>query len=168
MYFVLIRTAVLCIAASPAWSIAVSGSGDSTAIIWDTNRGLYVHSLRNHEGGVHLVSIDDQNGYIATASLSTVHLWTINGEHLASVSTSSSISDPIASLAFYERDVHVGRLALLLTGHRGKVIAWSCVGTHVEEPQKGHKRTRSRSEMGGKSPMSKKPWKLEPYHVSGK
>lgn len=45
------------------------------------------------------------------------------------------------------------------------------MGTHSEvldseAKQVGHKRSRSRSEMGGKASMVKRPWKLDPYHVS--
>lgn len=83
---------------------------------WDINRGLYVRSLREHDAPVHLIAIDNQNGYIATACGPSVRLWSVNGDLLANVSTSSSLSEPISSLAFYERDMHFGRLALLLTG----------------------------------------------------
>ncbi|EPQ31444.1 uncharacterized protein PFL1_00779 [Pseudozyma flocculosa PF-1] len=118
---------VLCVAASSAWSIAVSGSQDRTAIVWDLNRGSYVRTLRGHDVGVQHVAIDDKVGCIATAYGPGVRLWSINGELLASVATSASILEPISSLAFYERDYHVGRLAVLLTGHRGKVVAWQAV-----------------------------------------
>jgi WD40 repeat protein len=36
---------VLCITASRAWSVLVSGSADGTAILWELNRGTYTRSL---------------------------------------------------------------------------------------------------------------------------
>lgn len=42
---------VVCVAASRAWSLIVSGSEDGSAIIWDLNRASYVRSLW-HERGV--------------------------------------------------------------------------------------------------------------------
>jgi WD40 repeat protein len=55
--------AVICVAASRAWSMAVSGSKDGSAAVWDLNRGLYVRSIwHEQEGGeigVHIVAIND-------------------------------------------------------------------------------------------------------------
>ncbi|KAN0061326.1 Beige protein-like 1 [Thecaphora frezii] len=118
---------VLCVAASSAWSIAVSGSNDRTAIVWDLNRGIYVRSLRGHDAPVQHVAIDNKGGYIATAFGPGVRLWSINGDLLASLATSANILEPVSSLAFYERDYHVGHLAVVLTGHRGKMVAWKAV-----------------------------------------
>ncbi|PWN49383.1 beach-domain-containing protein [Violaceomyces palustris] len=129
--------AVLCVTASPAWSVVVSGSQDQTAIIWDLNRGIYVRSLRDHDSAVHLVAVDESSGHIATGCGPGVRLWSINGELLALVATSTNISEPVSSLGFYERDWHKDRLAVLLTGHRGKVIAWECVSNHASEKEGG-------------------------------
>jgi WD40 repeat protein len=55
--------AVICVAASRAWSMVVSGSKDDSAAVWDLNRGVYVRSIwHNEEGGgegVHIVAIND-------------------------------------------------------------------------------------------------------------
>ncbi|CBQ68488.1 related to WD repeat and FYVE domain-containing protein 3 [Sporisorium reilianum SRZ2] len=122
--------AVLCVAASSAWSVVLTGSKDRTAIVWDLNRGTYVRTLRGHDAGVHLVAIDEKTCHLATASGPEVRLWSINGELLACLETSANVSEPVASLSFFERDYHVGRLAVLLTGHRGRVIAWEAVSAH--------------------------------------
>ena len=36
---------VICVAASRAWSLVVSGSKDGRAAIWDLNRGMHVRSI---------------------------------------------------------------------------------------------------------------------------
>ncbi|GAC92926.1 hypothetical protein PHSY_000485 [Pseudozyma hubeiensis SY62] len=122
--------AVLCVAASSAWSVVLTGSKDRTAIVWDLNRGTYVRSLRGHDSGIQLVVIDEKTCNLATASGPEVRLWSINGELLACLATSANISEPVSSLRFFERDYHVDRLAVLLTGHRGRVIAWEAVSAH--------------------------------------
>lgn len=47
--------AVTCLAASPAYNVIVSGSRDSTAIIWDLSRGVFVRQLRGKQLGLDLV-----------------------------------------------------------------------------------------------------------------
>ncbi|PWY97683.1 beach-domain-containing protein [Testicularia cyperi] len=182
--------AVLALAASSAWSIVVSGSKDGTAIVWDLNRGEYVRTLRGHDaaaGGVHLVAIDHHAGCIATASGPEVRLWSINGELLAILATSPSMLEPVASLAFAERDFHVGRLAVVLTGHRGKVIAWEAIPAHrsmVSSPSGSITRLPDASSTTGRSvstvgrraastsvpasnPAAARPpnWQLVPLHL---
>lgn len=123
--------AVLCVAASASWSVVLTGSKDGTAIVWDLNRGAYVRTLRGHDSSVHLVAIDEKTCHLATACGPEVRLWSVNGELLACLATSANLSEPISSLSFLERDYHVGRLAVLLTGHRGRVIAWEAVSVHA-------------------------------------
>ena len=36
---------VVCVTASRTWSLAVSGSKDGSAALWDLNRGTYVRSI---------------------------------------------------------------------------------------------------------------------------
>lgn len=54
---------VVCVAASRAWSLVVSGSKDGSAALWDLNRGVYVRSIWHGEGGessaVNLVAINE-------------------------------------------------------------------------------------------------------------
>lgn len=53
---------VSCVAASRTWSIAVSGSKDGSAALWDLNKGTYVRSIWHGDGGemnaVNLVAIN--------------------------------------------------------------------------------------------------------------
>lgn len=41
--------AVTCLAASPAYNVIVSGSRDSSAIIWDLSRGVFVRQLTGNK-----------------------------------------------------------------------------------------------------------------------
>ncbi|PWN18284.1 beach-domain-containing protein [Microstroma glucosiphilum] len=160
--------AVTCLAASQSWRIAVSGSDDETAIVWDTNRGEYVRSLWGHSGPVTQVAVDEEEGHVATASGQDVYLWSINGELLAHVAASSRLSEPISTISFISKDSHTGRLAILLTGHKGKVIAWSC--EHMDEDPKAIKSQGESGEevVGAPEDGSERPtlrWKLQPFHV---
>lgn len=91
----------------------VSGSRDGTAIIWDLSRCLFVRQLRGHAGPVAAVAINELTvrlirtkflqaatvaryslfyyfylqGDIATCAATWLHVWSINGEELASVNT---------------------------------------------------------------------------------
>ena len=51
--------AVTCLAASPAYNVIVSGSRDSTAIIWDLSRRIFVRQLRGHSAPVAAVAVND-------------------------------------------------------------------------------------------------------------
>lgn len=85
--------AVTCLAASPAYNVIVSGSRDGTAIIWDMSRYTFVRQLRDHTGVVAAVSINDLTGDIATCSATWLHVWSINGDILATVNTSVGSAD---------------------------------------------------------------------------
>ena len=71
--------AVTCLAASPDWSVAVSGSRDRTAIIWDLSRYCYVKHLAGHAGPVAAVTVNELTGDIVTCAGSWLYLWDING-----------------------------------------------------------------------------------------
>lgn len=79
--------AVTCLAASPAYNLIVSGSRDCTAVVWDLSRGTFVRQLRGHAGPVAAVAINDLTGDIATCAATWLHVWSINGDELASVNT---------------------------------------------------------------------------------
>ena len=79
--------AVICLAASQAWSIAVSGSRDRSAIIWDLSRYVYIKHLPDHVGPVATVAINDLTGNIVTCAGSWLYVWDIGGRPLASIDT---------------------------------------------------------------------------------
>ena len=81
--------AVICLAASQAWSIAVSGSRDKSAIIWDLSRYVYIKHLPDHVGPVASVAINDLTGNIVTSAGSWLYVWDIGGRPLASVDTNT-------------------------------------------------------------------------------
>ena len=67
---------VVCVAASRAWPLVVSGSKDGSAGIWDLNRAMYMRSTWHGEGGesttVNLVAISEN-----TVRASTAYVWII-------------------------------------------------------------------------------------------
>uniref|UniRef100_A0A161M8W4 Wd repeat and fyve domain-containing protein 3 isoform x2 n=1 Tax=Triatoma infestans TaxID=30076 RepID=A0A161M8W4_TRIIF len=46
-------------AASPAYNVIVSGSRDTTAIIWDLSHRIFVRQLTGHNAPVAAVAIND-------------------------------------------------------------------------------------------------------------
>ena len=52
------RQCVLCVAASRAWSLVVSGSEDGCAMLWELNRAQYVRAIE-HGSPVNLVTINE-------------------------------------------------------------------------------------------------------------
>jgi len=110
---------VVCVAASRNWSLAVTGSADGSAVLWDLNRGVYVRSIWHGENAtVHLAAVSDSQGYIATCSRDILWLHTVNARPIASLDlTSLAISQiypPITSLAFHEREY--SHIPVLATG----------------------------------------------------
>lgn len=104
--------AVTCLAASPAYNVIVSGSRDCTAVVWDTSRAIFVRQLRGHAGPVAAVAVNDLTGDIATCAATWLHVWSINGDQLATVNTCVGRADrmqQILCVAFsqsHEWDAH--------------------------------------------------------------
>ncbi|KAH7912895.1 hypothetical protein BJ138DRAFT_1124827 [Hygrophoropsis aurantiaca] len=132
----LLRThtaAVTCVAVSRVWSLIVSGSQDGSAVTWDLNRGCYGMSIWHPSGNgydaIHLATINESNGYIATCSVSQLWLHTINARPITKLDLGSSLpralSTPsITSIAFHEREY--SHLELLATGnHDGSITLWT-------------------------------------------
>ena len=80
---------VLCLTASSVFNILVSGSCDKTCIIWDLSKLCYRTQLAGHVAPVSAIAINDLTGVVASCAASWLYLWTINGEMLASVDTTS-------------------------------------------------------------------------------
>lgn len=120
--------AVTCLAASPAYNVIVSGSRDCTAVVWDLSRGLFVRQLRGHAGPVAAVAVNDLTGDIATCAATWLHVWSINGDELATVNTCVGRADrmqQILCVAFsqtHEWDAH----NVIMTGSTdGVARMWS-------------------------------------------
>ncbi|KAH7890525.1 hypothetical protein F5I97DRAFT_1922982 [Phlebopus sp. FC_14] len=132
---------VACVEASRAWSIAVSGSLDGSAILWDLNRGMYIRTIWHADANaslecatVHLVAINESTGYVATCSRSYLWLHTINARPIVKLDLSSaippSLSAPITSLAFHEREYsHLGVLAAGCADGSVQLYTWNADGT---------------------------------------
>merc|ERR1719474_576733 len=125
--------AVTCLAASPGWGIAVSGSRDQTAIIWDLSRFTYIKNLPGHIGPVAAVNINELTGDIVSCAGSMLYLWDVNGLPIASINSApipkekGAMSDTsqilcVAQSQFNEWD----RQNVILTGSSGGVVRmWS-------------------------------------------
>ena len=81
----------------PGWSIAVSGSRDRTAIIWDLSRYVYIKHLAGHVGPVAAVAINELTGEIVTCAGAWLYLWDVNGRPVAKVNTAPYVSRPLRS-----------------------------------------------------------------------
>ncbi len=79
--------AVTGLAASAGYHILVSGSRDRTAIVWDLSRFTFIRQLTGHNAPLAAIDINNLMGDIATCSGTWLHLWSINGDPLASVNT---------------------------------------------------------------------------------
>lgn len=116
---------VICLSASRTWSVVVSGSKDGSAIVWDLNRGTYVASIwhgNDERHGVHLVSINESTGNIATCSQETLCLHTINARRIAELQLrSTSIFPSITSIAFLERE-YTAQGIIATAGSDGMIV----------------------------------------------
>ncbi|CAE6451233.1 unnamed protein product [Rhizoctonia solani] len=116
---------VLCVAASKAWSIVVSGSGDDAqqdqkglAAVWDLKRGVHVWSVR-HETPVSLCTVMESTslkGNVATCSATSLKLHTLNGYFIAEL----EVAQPILALGFHEREY--SPMGILATAVGGEVV----------------------------------------------
>lgn len=174
-------TGVTCLAASQDWRIAVSGGEEGTAIVWDTNRGVYVRSLQGRSDGVGAVTqvaVDEEQGLIATIASAPladgqqrshdgddgeIRVWSVNGDLLATSPVSLSSAGSVTALAFLpcgndftgSFQSGVQRLTALATGHgAGKIVCWSVehASSRDTPPSSGAKESTTQ-------------WSLTPCHV---
>lgn len=127
--------AVTCLAASPAYNMIVSGSRDGTAIVWDMSRFVFVRQLSDHVGLVAAVSINDLTGEIATCSGTWLHVWSANGDQLATVNTSIGSADRMQQIlcVTFSTAREWDQQNVVITGSTdGVVRMWSM--EHVQVP----------------------------------
>lgn len=183
------QKAVTCIVASPAWRIAISGSEDGTAIVWDTNRGAYLRTLKvvppasqgtqSAIAAVQHVAIEEADGFIATSTGShdaqdegVLSVWSVNGVLLAraAVGAKTMSSGEVTALAFLAPSsspslLAGGRLCVVLTGHPdGKVVAWSCEHKGLLSSPSNPSETKSQSSEP-RHRRDEEQWRLVPFHV---
>lgn len=126
------RAPVTVSAASIAWQRAVTGSQDSTVMLWDVNTRQAVRTLTGHDQPVSCIAVDDEGGWIATSSGAEVCVYSVNGHLLARQSTRSAAQADVHTLLFCARGYHTGHVAVLLTGHAGVILVWYVVANHEE------------------------------------
>ncbi|XP_014604234.1 PREDICTED: WD repeat and FYVE domain-containing protein 3 isoform X1 [Polistes canadensis] len=132
--------AVTCLSSSTAYNVIVSGSRDGTAIIWDLSRCLFVRQLRGHAGPVAAVAINELTGDIATCAATWLHVWSINGEELASVNTCVGRADrmqQILCVAFSQTHEWDSQNVIMTGSTDGVARMWSMdyVQVPAEEEQ---------------------------------
>ena len=124
---------VTCLRVSQPYMMIVSGSDDCTVIIWDLSSYNFVRQLPEFPVPVSAIYINDLSGEIITAAGTLLAVWSINGDCLAVVNTSSqSPSDFIVSVTgstfsdWLETKWYV-------TGHQsGSLKVWQMV--HCTDP----------------------------------
>ncbi|XP_039285549.1 lysosomal-trafficking regulator [Nilaparvata lugens] len=116
--------AILSLALSHEFSVAVSGGQDGSAIIWDMNRTSYVQSLPDISMPIALACVSSTLGDIATvghSQESTLRLHSINAAFLGSVTTPNRITAVCFSNAHEGVSINV-----IATGMQdGSVRLWS-------------------------------------------
>ncbi|KAI9840816.1 MAG: hypothetical protein M1837_001289 [Sclerophora amabilis] len=143
--------AILATHFSPASSSRmVSGSGDSTARIWDCDTGTPVHTLKGHSSWVLAVSWSSDDKIIATGSMdNTVRLW--------DAATGKQIGNPmkghtkwVSSLAWEPYHVQrPGQPRIASASKDATVRIWDATLNRIEIVLSGHKGSVSCVRWGG-------------------
>jgi len=117
---------ITSLAVSSTYSFIVSGSTDGTCIIWDLNQLRYIRTLRNLGGVVTVISINEVTGEIATCAGTQLMVWSINGDLLAKVNTSTAQDATILACCFLESRNSQGDI--VFTAHaNSKIRMWAFV-----------------------------------------
>ena len=119
---------VTCLAASSAYSIAISGSKDRTCIIWDLQSLAFVRQLRGLPVTVSAVAINDLTGDLATAAGTLLYYWDINGHLLAKLDIAGGKAMPseqILCLGFSQVNEWDPLNLIVTGGNDGCLRLWS-------------------------------------------
>nr|XP_018916724.1 PREDICTED: WD repeat and FYVE domain-containing protein 3 [Bemisia tabaci] len=146
--------AVTCLASSPAYNVIVSGSRDATAIVWDLSRRIFVRQLRGHSAPVAAVAVNDLTGDIATCAGTWLHLWTINGDPLASVNTCVGRADrmqQILCVTFSQAKDWDSQNVVMTGSTDGVVRMWSIDYVQVPRDEPRDSMTGETQESGNES-----------------
>jgi WD40 repeat protein len=71
------RNKAVSLAFSPDGTKLISGSGDTSAIIWDVERGTPLHRLQGHPDFIYAVGFTPDGARAVTASYDTLRLWRV-------------------------------------------------------------------------------------------
>ncbi|XP_066509176.1 WD repeat and FYVE domain-containing protein 3 isoform X1 [Hoplias malabaricus] len=113
--------AVTCLTASSAYHIVVSGSRDRTCIIWDLNKLSFVTQLRGHRAPVSALCINELTGDIVSSAGTHIHVWSINGNPIASANTFTGRSQQILCCCVSEMN-EWDTQNVIVTGHSDGVV----------------------------------------------
>eukprot|EP01114_Cavostelium_apophysatum_P014246 TRINITY_DN3646_c0_g1_i2.p1 TRINITY_DN3646_c0_g1~~TRINITY_DN3646_c0_g1_i2.p1 ORF type:complete len:2996 (+),score=922.89 TRINITY_DN3646_c0_g1_i2:247-9234(+) len=131
--------AITCVCLSLEWSIIVSGSKDSTCIVWDLNRLSYVRSLFDHEGTVTCAAISPNTGNIVTVATtkkgSTIRLWSVNGDLLAS----NPLPDKVQCVKFTKGTEGVVRNLVIAGQENGHIKLFDAWDLTLLQTLEGHR-----------------------------
>lgn len=143
--------AILATTFSPSSSSAmVSGSGDSTARIWDCDTGTPVHTLKGHTSWVLVVGWSPDDSTIATGSMdNTVRLWDSQ--------TGQPMGGPlkghtkwVSSLAWEPYHLQEpGKPRIASASKDATVRIWDVISRRIEMVLSGHKGSVSCVRWGG-------------------
>jgi ribosome assembly protein 4 len=143
--------AILATSFSPiSSSTMVTGSGDSTARVWDCDTGTPMHTLKGHTNWVLAVSYSPNGAMIATGSMdNTVRLWDAKkGTPLGN--PLKGHSKWINSLAWEPYHVQeTGRPRLASASKDSTVRVWDVVNKRIEIVLTGHKGSVTCVRWGG-------------------
>nr|XP_032805834.1 WD repeat and FYVE domain-containing protein 3-like isoform X3 [Petromyzon marinus] len=125
--------AVTCVAFSSAYHVLVSGSRDRTCIVWDLNKLCFVTQLRGHSGPIAAACVNELTGDIVSCSGTSLFVWSVNGEPLASASSASGPGQHVLCCAVSEVD-EWDRRNVIVTGHSdGAIRMWRLEFQQVPE-----------------------------------
>ena len=143
--------AILATAFSPTSSATmVTGSGDSTARIWDCDTGTPLHTLKGHSSWVLAVSFSPDGIFLATGSMdNTVWLWNAQtGEALGG--SLKGHTKWITSLAWEPYHLQrPGKPRLASASKDATVRVWDVVLKRTEQVLSGHKGSITCVRWGG-------------------
>uniref|UniRef100_UPI00398F68DA WD repeat- and FYVE domain-containing protein 4 n=1 Tax=Pristiophorus japonicus TaxID=55135 RepID=UPI00398F68DA len=124
--------AVTCLAVSLPYNVIVSGSRDRTCIVWDLNALTYVSQLQGHKMTVSAVSINSITGDIVSCAGTHLYLWTINGQPITSINTSSELVEEILCCCFTEAHEWDPRNVVVTGCADGVVRLWKTEYTRAQ------------------------------------
>ncbi|KAK2144407.1 hypothetical protein LSH36_759g01035 [Paralvinella palmiformis] len=143
---------VTCLAASAGYNIIVSGSRDRTCIVWDLSRLLFVRQLRGHAAPVAAICINELTGDIATCAGTFLHVWSINGDEIASINTATGRNQQIFCVAMSQMMEWDSKNVIMTGNSDGVVRMWSVEFVEVIDDSKAAlKQEPSTDSADGKS-----------------